>query len=74
MCKLNFFDKLSAILVLLGSINWGGIGLFNINIISSLVGSSSIVLRVIYILILVCAIDLISLLFRCNIFKSINNN
>ena len=27
MCKLNFFDKLSAIVVLLGSINCGGIGL-----------------------------------------------
>ena len=32
MCKLNFFDKLSAILVLLGAINCGGIGLFTTNI------------------------------------------
>ena len=30
MCKLNFFDKLSVILVLLGSINCGGIGIFTI--------------------------------------------
>ncbi|MEN8076250.1 DUF378 domain-containing protein [Clostridioides difficile] len=74
MCKLNFFDKLSAVFVLLGSINWGGIGLFNINIISSLVANSAPILRIIYVLILICAIDLISLLFRCNIFKSINNN
>ena len=74
MCKLNFFDKLSAVLVLLSAINWGGIGLFNINIISSLVGNSTPILRIIYILILICALDLISLLFRCNIFKSINNN
>lgn len=74
MCKLNFFDKLSAILVLLGSINWGGIGLFNINIISSLVSNSSTILRIIYVLILVSAIDLISLLFRCDIFTIIKNN
>ncbi|MBX9136132.1 MULTISPECIES: DUF378 domain-containing protein [unclassified Clostridium] len=74
MCKLNFFDKLSAILVLLGAFNSGGIGLFSTNIIASLVGNNVIIFRIIYILILVGAIDLISLLFRCNIFKTINNN
>lgn len=74
MCKLNFFDKLSAVLVLLSAINWGGIGLFNINIIASLVANSIPILRIIYILILICALDLILLLFRCNVFKSLNNN
>lgn len=74
MCKLNFFDKLSAILVLLGAFNSGGIGLFSTNIIASLVGNNVIIFRIIYILILVGAIDLLSLLFRCNIFKTINNN
>ena len=74
MCKLNFFDKLSAILVLLGAFNSGGSGLFSTNIIASLVGNNVIIFRIIYILILVGAIDLISLLFRCNIFKTINNN
>ena len=74
MCKLNFFDKLSAILVLLGAFNSGGIGLFSTNIIASLVGNNVIIFRILYILILVGAIDLISLLFRCNIFKTINNN
>ena len=74
MCKLNFFDKLSAILVLLGAFNSGGIGLFSTNIIASLVGNNVIIFRIIYIFILVGAIDLISLLFRCNIFKTINNN
>ena len=43
MCKLNFFDKLSAILVLLGAINCGGIGLFTTNIIASLVGNNVII-------------------------------
>ena len=74
MCKLNFFDKLSAILVLLGAINCGGIGLFTTNIIASLVGNNVIIFRIIYILILIGAIDLISLIFRCNIFKTTNNN
>ena len=74
MCKLTFFDKLSAILVLLGSINCGSIGLFSTNIVASLVGNNIIIFRMIYILILIGAIDLISLLFRCNIFKITDNN
>ena len=69
MCKLTFFDKISAILVLLGAINCGGIGLFTTNIIAFLVGNNITIFRIIYILILIGAIDLISLLFRCNIFK-----
>ena len=74
MCKLTFFDKISAILVLLGAINCGGIGLFTTNIIAFLVGNNIIIFRIIYILILIGAIDLISLLFRCNIFKITDNN
>ena len=66
MCKLSTFDKFSAIVVLLGSLTWGIIGIFNINILSVLCGGSPTILRMIYILILICAIDLISLIFRCN--------
>jgi len=73
MCKLNFFDKLSVFLVLISALNWGSIGLFNINFLFTLLGDSTIILRFIYILILICALDLISLLFRCNIFKSLND-
>lgn len=70
MCKLNFFDKLSAVLVLLGAINCGAIGLFTTNVIASLVSNNVIIFRVIYILILIGAIDLISLIFRCDILKN----
>ena len=52
MCELNFFYKLSAVLVLLGAINCGAIGLFTTNVIASLVGNNVIIFRVIYILIL----------------------
>ncbi|WP_195999387.1 DUF378 domain-containing protein [Clostridium sp. 1001271B_151109_B4] len=69
MCKLSTFDKFSAILVLLGSLTWGIIGIFNVNILFVLSGGSPSILRIIYILILICAIDLISLIFRCNIVR-----
>ncbi|WP_455796648.1 DUF378 domain-containing protein [Clostridium butyricum] len=34
MCKLNIFDKLSFLLVLIGSLNWGTIGLLDFNIVN----------------------------------------
>ena len=47
MCKLSTFDKFSAIVVLLGSLTWGIIGIFNINILSVLCGGSPTILRMI---------------------------
>ncbi len=37
MYKLNIFDKISFILVILGAFNWGLIGLLNINLVSLLI-------------------------------------
>ena len=67
MCKLNIFDKLSFLLVFIGSINWGTIGLFDLNLLNIISLNSSLVERVIYILIFFAAINLVILLFRCNL-------
>lgn len=64
MFKINLLDKLSFILVLLGSLNWGAIGLFNTNLLRTLSFNSSVAERIYYILILLSAINLISLVFR----------
>lgn len=69
MYKVNSFDKISALLVILGSINWGTIGLLNKNLISLLVGGSIFLQRIIYILILISAFDLIYLFLKCKNFK-----
>jgi len=71
MCKLNIFDKLSFLLVFIGSITWGTIGLFDLNIINLFSLNNPLVERIIYILILLSALDLITLFFRGN---SIGNN
>ena len=67
MCKLNIFDKLSFLLVFIGSINWGTIGLFDLNLLNIISLNSSLIERVIYILIFFAALNLVILLFRCNL-------
>lgn len=64
MFKINLLDKLSFILVLLGSLNWGSIGLFNTNLLRTLSFNSPIAERTLYILISLSAINLILLIFR----------
>lgn len=67
MCKLNIFDKLSFLLVLIGSFNWGTIGLLDFNVVSFICMGIPIIERLIYILVCIAALNLVSLLFRCNI-------
>lgn len=69
MFKLNIFDKLSFFLVIIGAINWGSIGLINKNFIYYLAGGSSIILRIIYVLIFLAALDLLYLLVKGNVIK-----
>ena len=67
MCKLNIFDKLSFLLIFIGSLNWGTIGLFDLNLVNVISLNSSLIERVIYILIFFAALNLVILLFRCNL-------
>jgi len=66
MCKLNLFDKLSFLLVFIGSVNWGTIGLFDLNFVTIFSLNNSLIERLIYIITLFAAFDLVILLFRCN--------
>ncbi len=68
MYKLNIVDKLSLMLIFIGAINWGTIGLFKLNLLNILLFNNSKLERIIYIIIFLGALDLISLLFRCNLF------
>lgn len=67
MCKLNIFDKLSLIIVFIGSVNWGLIGLFDFNLVSVLSLGIPIVERCIYVLVFIAALNLASLIFRCDL-------
>jgi|GEM_PF-963587 len=66
MCKLNIFDKLSFLFVFIGSLTWGTIGLFDLNIINIFALNNPLVERAIYIIIFFSALDLVTLFFRGN--------
>ncbi|MBD7916565.1 DUF378 domain-containing protein [Clostridium sp. Sa3CUN1] len=72
MYKISLLDKISFLLVLIGAINWGFIGLFNVNIVSLFSLGSILLQRIIYITICAAAINIIILVFKCELFKFSN--
>ncbi|WNB90270.1 DUF378 domain-containing protein [Bacillus sp. NEB1478] len=48
---MDWLKKLAALLVLIGALNWGLIGLFNLNVVTEVFGSGSTVTQVLYSLI-----------------------
>ena len=60
-----FLDKISLILVIVGALNWGGVGLFGFDLVAFLCGGQvGIVSRIIYTLVALAGIWCITLLFR----------
>ncbi|MEW6117095.1 MAG: DUF378 domain-containing protein [Nitrospirota bacterium] len=49
--KLNAFDWISLVLVIIGGINWGLIGLFRFDLVAALFGDMSAFSRIIYTLV-----------------------
>ena len=59
------WDKLALILLIIGGINWGLVGIFELDVVAWLFGgSASIISRTLYILVAISAVWCISLLFR----------
>jgi uncharacterized membrane protein YuzA (DUF378 family) len=58
-------DRIALILVIVGALNWGGIGLFRFDAVAFICGGqTSPVARIIYTLVAIAGILCISLLFR----------
>ncbi|MBQ2675966.1 MAG: DUF378 domain-containing protein [Clostridia bacterium] len=58
-------DKIALALVIIGGLNWGGIGLFKFDTVAWLFGGqASTISRIVYTLVALAAIWCISLLFR----------
>ena len=67
-------DKISLVLVIIGALNWGGIGLFQFDLVAWIFGGQDAVLsRIIYGLVGLAGLWCITLLFRRNR-DSINAN
>jgi len=65
MYKISSIDKFSIIMMILGSINWGIIGLFQLNPINVLLNSLPLLEKVIYILVGLSSLNILLLLFKC---------
>ncbi len=58
-------DRLALILVIIGALNWGLIGLFNIDLVATIFGGQAAILsRIIYTLVGLAGIWATTLLFR----------
>lgn len=67
-------DKLALLLLIIGGINWGMVGLFQLDPVAWIFGgSASIISRAIYILVALSAIWSISLYFKRNHLAEVNS-
>ena len=64
---MNVLRYIAYALVLVGAINWGLIGLFNLNIVSTFFGDMTILSRIIYTLVGLSAVAAAFLLPKCDI-------
>ena len=56
----NWLDIVALILIIIGAINWGLIGFFDINLVALLFGSMSWLSRIIYALVGLCGLYLLN--------------
>ena len=56
MKKLNSFDWIAIILLVVGGLNWGLVGLFNFDLVAALFGEMSVLSKVVYIIVGISAI------------------
>ncbi len=57
-------DTIALILVIVGALNWGSIGLFGVDVVSSIFGAASVISRIIFSLVGIAGLWSITLLFR----------
>ncbi|MDD6223509.1 MAG: DUF378 domain-containing protein [bacterium] len=60
---MQTLQKACLVLTILGAINWGLIGLFDFNLVSTLFGTDNVITRIVYVLVGIAGIINISLLF-----------
>lgn len=59
MTKLGAFDWIALILLVVGGLNWLLVGLFGFDLVAAIFGDMSIVARIIYVIVGLCAIYLL---------------
>ena len=60
---MKIIDKIALVLVIIGAINWGLVGIFNFNLVTTIFGDMTLISRIIYILVGISGLWAIKLLF-----------
>lgn len=61
---MQILQKVALVLIIIGAINWGLVGLFDFNLVSTLFGADTIITKIIYVLVGIAGVMDISLLFN----------
>lgn len=62
---MNIIDRIALALTVIGGVNWGLVGIFRFDLVAWICGGqTSIVSRIIYTLVGICALWCLALLFR----------
>jgi uncharacterized membrane protein YuzA (DUF378 family) len=64
MHTFSVWDRVALALVIVGAINWGLVGLFQFDLIAALFGASSIIARIIYVVVGISGLLCLSLLVK----------
>lgn len=66
MCgKMNVFDWVAWVLLIIGGLNWGFVGFFHYDVVAHVFGADALVTRVVYDLVGLAALYAIFFCFRC---------
>jgi len=55
----KIIEPIAWVLVVIGALNWGLVGIFNLDLVATIFGANSIVSRIVYILVGISALVLI---------------
>lgn len=61
---METLQKIALIFTIIGAINWGLIGLFDVNLVSTIFSEGSFLTRLIYIIVGICGLFNIVILFK----------
>jgi uncharacterized membrane protein YuzA (DUF378 family) len=64
--KMMIANKIALVLSIIGSLNWGLVGLFGFDLVAFITGNMTVLARIIYILVAIAGVWCITMLFHGN--------
>ena len=61
---METLQKIALVFTIIGAINWGLIGIFDFNLVESLLGTGSMLSRIVYVIVGICGIINVGILFN----------